>query len=97
MIRLSALHALLGHIPPSLRAVSVGAEEGPLLIFRCYFDSGATSDDKELLSEAAAEVIAHFTDPWTIKEEYLDLAAPRPMEHLEFLVFLRHEPATDGV
>jgi hypothetical protein len=89
-LQLSAQRALWGHVPRSLRAVSIASAE-PEIRFRCYFDAGASEADRQLLSEAASEIIADFSAPWNISEELLDLAAPKPMQHLEHLIFLRHE------
>ena len=89
-LRLSTQRALWGQVPRSLRAVSVAAAEHEIH-FRCYFDAGASEDERQLLSEAATEIVADFSDPWTISEEYLDLVAPQAMQHLEHLIFLRHE------
>ena len=91
-LRLSAQRALWGSVPPTLRAVSVGASEH-CIHFRCYFHGPTSDADKELLSEAATEIIADFSAPWTISEEYLDLSYPEPMRHLEHLIYLRHEPS----
>jgi hypothetical protein len=89
-LRLSAQRALLGQVPPVLRALSVAAAEH-CIHFRCYFDGPTSDHDKELLSEAATEIIADFSAPWAISEEYLELPYPEPMRHLEHLIYLRHE------
>ena len=91
-LRLSAQQALLSCVPPTLRAVSVAASEHRIY-FRCYFHGPTSDDDKELLSEAATEIIAAFSEPWTISEEYLELSYPEQMRHLEHLIYLRHEPS----
>jgi hypothetical protein len=92
-LRLAAQRALLGGVPPTLRSVSVAAS-GQCVLFRCYFDGPVSDDDKELLSVVATEIIATFSAPWTIDEEYLELSCPIPMLHLEHLVYHRHEPST---
>ncbi len=92
-VRLSAQRALLAQVPASLRAVSV-ATSAYEVRFRCFFDTSASDTDRELLSDAATEIIADFSAPWTISEEYLTVPAPEPMQHLEHLVFMRHEWAT---
>lgn len=90
-LRLSALRALLGHVPPSLRAVSVALLGSEVVGFRAIFDEGATDAEVELLSIAATEIIADFSSPWRIAEECVICAAPAPMEHLTYLIFLRYE------
>jgi hypothetical protein len=89
-LRLGGQRALWGNVPSSLRAASV-ALEGDCIRFRAIFDMGASASDKELLSSAAAEIIADFEAPLTIVEEFLDIPAPSDMEHLQNLLFLRAE------
>jgi hypothetical protein len=93
---LGAQRALWGNVPTTLRSVSVSAAES-VIHFRCYFDAGASDNDRELLSDAAGELLADFRSPWHISEEFIELAAPAPMAHLEHLVFLRHESATPTI
>jgi hypothetical protein len=89
-LRLSAQRALWGHVPASLRAVSLEMR-GTAILFRAVFEPGAKDADRELLSIAAAEVVADFGAPTTIDEEFLDLAPPSMPPHLRYLVFLRAE------
>jgi hypothetical protein len=89
-LRLSAQRALWGHVPPSLRAVSLEMR-GTTILFRAVFEPGATDADRELLSVAATEIIADFEDPTMIEEEFLDVAPPEKPPRLRFLVFLRAE------
>jgi hypothetical protein len=93
-IRMSAQGALLGQIPASLRAVSVDVDKAnSKVLLRCIFDGAPTEDDWELLSVAATEIIADFSAPFTIEEEYLETKYPNEMKHLKHLVYLRHEKA----
>lgn len=89
-IRMSAQGALLGQIPPSLRAVSADVDESRVYL-RFIFDGAPTEDDWELLSVAATEIIADFPAPYTIEGEYLEIEQPNEMSHLKHLVYLRHE------
>jgi|SRR5437870_3133686 len=89
-LRLSAQRALWGHVPPSLRAVSLEIR-GSVIVFRAVFEPAATKDDRNLLSIAATEVIADFPGPATIEEEFLEVALPTKPSHLRNLVFLRAE------
>ena len=89
-LRLSGQRALWGNVPSSLRAASVELE-GARIRFRAIFDAGASASDKDLLSSAAAEIIADFEAPLTMEEEFLDIPAPSDMEHLQNLLFLRAE------
>jgi hypothetical protein len=88
-IRLSVQRALLGAVPPSLRAVSIDADDLKIY-YRCIFDSETTEKEKELLSVAASEVIADFS-AYSIEEEYLVIPKSEKMNHLNHLVFLRNE------
>lgn len=90
-LRLSAQRALWGHVPRSLRAVSLEMR-GTTIAFRAVFEPGARDADRELLSVAATEVIADFAAPTTIEEEFLEVAPPNMPAHLQYLVFLRSEP-----
>lgn len=94
-LRLSAQRALWGHVPASLRAVSLEMR-GNVIAFRAVFEPGASDADRELLSIAAAEVIADFAAPTTIDEEYIELALSDRPSHLRYLVFLRAEPSREG-
>ena len=95
-LRLSAQRALLGAIPPSLRAVSVEFR-GTVLHFRAVFDRESGDDDREMLSVACTEIIADYADSElsSVEEEYLALPPPSKPSHLANLVFLRAEPVND--
>ena len=62
-----------------------------MVYFRCIFDGVPSEDEWELLSCAATEIIASFSDPYMIEEEYIHLSYPETMSHLNHLVFLRFE------
>ena len=85
---ISAQRALLGAVPSTLRAVSLGVE-GQTIVFRAVFEPGASEDDRELLSVAATEVLADFPAPWTIREEFIDLSAVDSSQNLPLKVFAR--------
>jgi hypothetical protein len=93
-LRLSAQRALWGHVPPSLRAVSLEMRD-TTIVFRAVFEPGAPDAERELLSFAAAEVIADFSAPTTIEEELLEVASPTRPPQLRHLDFLRWEPLAD--
>jgi hypothetical protein len=93
-LRLSAQRALWGHVPPSLRAVSLEMRD-TTIFFRAVFEPGAPDDDRELLSVAGTEIIADFSAPTTLEEEFLFVAPPTIPPHLRYLVFLRSEPVSD--
>lgn len=97
-LRLSAQRALLGCVTGGLRAVSVEMV-GNTIKWRCVFGSDVAKETQwQVLSEAAAEVIADYAEPITIEEEYLvvkfrnsENEPPNVISHLKHIVFLRHE------
>jgi hypothetical protein len=94
---LSVQRALLGAVPPSLRAVTcdwVGTE----IRLRFVFDGPIDPDDHEGAQIAGTEVIADFSSPWTIDEEIVRLDYPADLneEALPHWVYLRKESTTDG-
>lgn len=90
LLRLSAQRALWGAVPDSLRAVSAELHDHTIH-WRVVFDRPPSEAVLDLLSSAAAEVISDFPSSWTIDEEFVVIPTPAPMEHLRWLVFLRHE------
>ena len=100
-IRLIAQRALLSFVTRGLRAVSV-EKRGDVIKWRCIFESEAAKEAEWTeLSCAATEVIAEYSEPTTIDEEYWVVEpnhAPggplNNMQHLEHLVYLRHEEST---
>ncbi|MFT3786534.1 MAG: hypothetical protein QM770_10255 [Tepidisphaeraceae bacterium] len=92
-LRLSARRALLGQVPSSLRAVSLEMRD-TVIHFRAVFEPGTSEADREFLSVAATEIVADFTAPVTIQEEYIELAPPAEPLHLRHLVFSRSEAGT---
>jgi len=89
-LRLSVQRALLGHIPPSLRSVSV-EYRGTEIAAYFVFDGEPSDDDKELLSCAASELISDYSDPYILKEEYLAISYPAAIPFLRHTVFKRYE------
>jgi hypothetical protein len=55
------------------------------------FDSDATDDDFELAQVAGTEIIAEFSAPIMIEDEIVTTPFPQKLEHLQHLVYLRHE------
>lgn len=89
-IRLSALKALLGNVPSSLRALSAEVS-GNVVKLRSIFDETATEDHIELLSIVGAEIIADYPAEFVLEEDFWKLSGPTQMEHLSELIFHRHE------
>jgi hypothetical protein len=90
-VLLSASRALLGAVTKHLRGVTV-AYNNDLLIFRAYFDKGASSDEIESLDIALTEIIADMGQE--IKQfqyEPINLFYPEEMEVLNDWIYLREE------
>lgn len=91
-LRLSAQTALLTHVTPHLRAVSVDiAPSQKLVKIRFIFDGQPSESDRDTAYCAGTEIIAQYPEGWMIDEEFVDCPAPRPMEHLRLLVYHRCE------
>ncbi|WP_022978082.1 hypothetical protein [Nevskia ramosa] len=90
-IRLSAQRALWGAVPRSLRAFSAEVNDYVIRV-RSVFDETATDEDRELLSIVGTEIIADYSSAFTITEEFLTVPASQAIQHLEILIYLRHEP-----
>ena len=91
-VRLSAQRALLGHVTPQLRAVSVDVDpERQRLAVRFVFDGEPSESVRDTASCAAAEMIADRPQGWTIGEDIVICRAPEPMKHLRHLVYARCE------
>lgn len=86
---LSAVRALQGNVTPPLRSASVEWKANTI-VWKCVFDTTATADDYELMSIAAAEIIADFPEA-ELEEIYLTIAPPESVEPLQQLIYLRHE------
>jgi hypothetical protein len=90
LLRLSAQRALLGAIPPPLRAVSA-AIDSHVIRWRAVFEREPTEDEAELLSVAATEVIADFPEGYLLEEEFVVMDPPGQIESLTFSLYKRHE------
>lgn len=86
---LSSVKALWGQVTPSLRSVSVELRR-EIIIWKCLFDTEATEDDFELVSDAAGEVISEFSN-YGLEEIIEYCPFPKKMDNLKNLVYFRHE------
>jgi hypothetical protein len=89
-IRLSALRALLGNVPSSLRSFSAEVS-GNVVRLRSIFDDTATEEHIELLSIVGAEIIADYPAEYALEEDFWKLSSSAQMEHLSELIFHRYE------
>jgi hypothetical protein len=89
--RLSAQRALLTHVTPPLRAVSLAVDEvNRRWAIRFVFDGQASASQIEVARIAVTEILSDHVD-WAFTEEYLFVAAPARIEHLDWVVFMRCE------
>lgn len=91
-VRLSAQRALLGHVTPQLRAVSVELDrECRRLTVRFVFDGEPSESVRDAASCAGTEMIADRPDGWTIDEQIVVCEAPAQADHLRHVVYARCE------
>jgi hypothetical protein len=88
-LTLSGIRALIGEVTPCLRSASIEFQN-ETIVFKCVFDETASDDDLELMSAAAAEIIADFPDA-DLKEIFFKVAPPNSTEPLENILYHRHE------
>ncbi|HZU36068.1 MAG TPA: hypothetical protein VFA18_09175 [Gemmataceae bacterium] len=89
--RLSAQRALLTHVTPLLRSVSLAVDEScRCWAIRFIFDGSPTTSVLEAAQCAVTEIVADFPD-WEYSDEFLVCPAPMKMQHLDWLVYHRCE------
>ena len=91
-LQLSLQRALWGAVYPQLRQASIEADEHAHVIrVRFEYDGKPTDQVLDACQVAGTEVIADFTDPWTIDEQHREVPYPLKLNRLEHLVYLRAE------
>jgi hypothetical protein len=94
--RLSAQRALLGHVTPPLRSVSLAVNEPERAWrIRFVFDGQPSESELDAARCAVAEIVADFPD-WSFDEEFLFVPEPGKIEDLESTVFRRCEDGPPG-
>lgn len=90
-IRLSAQRALLGHVTPALRAVSVDVDpQSRRVSVRFVFDGEVSEAVRDAAACAGTEILSDYPD-WDVDEQFLNVRAPLQIEHLRFVVYARCE------
>jgi len=90
--RLSVQRALLTHVTPALRAVSLSVSSDDYrLSLRFIYDLDATEDERELPSVVAAGVCGDWEFPDRVYEEVLLIPTGTAMQHLDWVVYHRCE------
>ncbi len=88
----SVNRALWGEVSPNMRRVEAKAD-GYIILLRFYFDGEPSSEDRNSVSCAGAEVIADFSDEYVIEEEIIRLDAPErlPADPNRMAIYRRRE------
>jgi hypothetical protein len=94
LARLSVQRALLTHVTPALRAVSLAVSSLDCqLSLRFIYDLDATENKRALPAIVAAEVCGDWEFPDRVYEEVLMIPAGTAMQHLDWIVYHRCEDA----
>ena len=62
-----------------------------MVFVRFIFEREPSDSERDAAAGAGTEIIADYTAPWNIEEEYLVCAAPGKMKHRKWLVYHRCE------
>lgn len=93
-LRLSAQRALLDHVTPRLRAVSLDVDvDLHYVVARFIFDGEPGESARDAAACAGTEILADCPLGWDITEEFVICPAPSKMAHLRLLVYHRCEDA----
>ncbi len=91
-LRLSAQRALLNHVTPTLRAVSLDTDAEQHWVWaRFIFDGDPSESVRDAVTCASTEIIADYPEGWNIAEEFVVCPASCKMEHRRLLVYHRCE------
>lgn len=91
-LQLSLQRTLLGAVHPQLRQASIEADEQANVIrVRFEYDGKPTDQVLDACQVAGTEVIAAFTEHWTIEEQHCEVPYPLKLNRLEYPVYLRAE------
>jgi hypothetical protein len=94
--RLSAQRALLTHVTPPLRAVSLAVDEpGRRWAIQFVFDGRPSDYQLEAARCTVTEILADFPD-WEYTGEFLSVPAPGDFLGLKWLVYQRCEDGRVG-
>ncbi len=89
-IRSSIQVALLGHITPNLRGISIEYKESNLKTL-FYYDNPPSEDEKELANLVDTEFISDFPNLVKTDFEIIHLPQPQRIPNQGMLVYLRYE------
>ena len=90
--RLSAQRALLSHVTPELRAVSIDVDPRSRRVsVRFVFDGETSESVHDAASCVGAEILSDCPEAWDIDEQFINVPAPRQISHLPLIVYARCE------
>src|SRR5262249_18706809 len=91
-LKLIAQRALLTHVTPRLRAVSLDIDGAQRRVWvRVIFDGEPSPSVRDAASCAGTEILSDYSTGWDVTEEMLVCSAPSPMDHRRLLVYHRCE------
>jgi hypothetical protein len=91
-LRLKAQRALLIHVTPALRAVSMDIDvDRHRVRARFIFDGKPSDPARDAAACAGTEILSDYPDGWDITEESVVCPAPSKIDHLRVLVCHRCE------
>lgn len=94
--RLSAQGALLTHVTPPLRAVSLAVDEpNQRWAIRFVFDGHPSESQLEAAQIAVTEILSDFPE-WDFTDEFVFVRAPEKFQSLEWSVYQRCEDSWVG-
>lgn len=90
-LKLSTQRALLGAITANMRAITLQAKNDSLLL-RVIFYKNPSDDEKDLLGDITAEILADFNEINHVNEEFIiDSKSPsKNLECLDFWAYMRN-------
>ncbi len=88
--KLSAQRALLGEVPPALRAVLMSVNDSSIMA-HCYFDGPIHPDDAESMSCAETEMAADCAPDVEVTFECIRRDAPQRIDEAGIWIFARRE------
>ena len=91
-LRLGAQRALLTHVTPQIRAVSIDYDADQHRVFvRLIFDSQPSQSALDAAACVGTEIIADYPEGWKITEEIVVCPAPGKMNQRRLVVYHRCE------
>lgn len=90
-LMLSALRGLWGVVTPNLRKVSIDEASNVICLY-FYYDQDPSDEEIDLFEDALTEVIADFSEPYTIDGKREIIKAPHKINFHGNLVYSRYEP-----